>query len=109
MKYFTYALYLLLPMIAYAEIPASALTLMGKIYNMILNPIIGLLFGLAFMYFIWGVVKYALHGEEEKSRSEGRNAILWGIIGMFIMFGVFGILNLIIGTIGADPDVLNSV
>lgn len=96
-------------MVSAVEVPASALALMGKIYNMILNPIIGLFFGLAFAYFIWGVVKYALHGEEEKSRSEGRMAIMWGIVGMFIMFSVFGILNLIIGTIGANPDVLGGV
>jgi hypothetical protein len=101
----------LLPTMALAQavLPPSVLTLMGKIYNSILNPIIALLFGLAFAYFMWGVVKYVLHGDEEKSREEGRSAILWGIIGMFIMFGVFGIIKLIIGTIGADPDVLRGV
>ena len=91
------------------DIPASALSFMGKLYNVILNPIIALLFALAFAYFIWGVVKYVWSGEQESMREDGRRSILWGVIGMFIMFGVFGIMRLIIGTIGADESVLGGV
>ncbi len=102
---------LFLPMLSFAqtEIPQRALTLMGRIYTVILNPIIALLFGLAFAYLIWGVVKYVSQSDQEAMREEGRRAIIWGIIGMFVMFSVFGILRLVIGTIGADTDVLTSV
>jgi hypothetical protein len=101
----------LMPLSAFAqtELPNRVLDLMGKIYNVILNPIIALLFGLAFAYFIWGIVRYVWSGEQESMREEGRRAIVWGVIGMFVMFSVFGILRLVIGTIGADPDVLGSV
>jgi hypothetical protein len=101
---------LLGPLFASAqEIPASALAFMGRIYTTILNPIIALLFVLAFVYFIWGVIKYSWSGEQESMREEGRSSIIWGIIGMFVMFSVFGILRLIIGTIGAEESVLGSI
>jgi len=101
---------LLSPLYALAqEVPESALALMGKIYNVILNPIIALLFALAFVYFIWGVIRYAWSGEQESMREEGKRSIVWGVVGMFIMFSVFGIMRLIIGTIGADESVLGGV
>jgi hypothetical protein len=100
-----------LPSVVCAQvvIPARVNTLMGKIYNVILNPIIALLFGLAFAYFVWGVIRYVWSAEQESMREEGRRAIVWGIVGMFVMFSVFGILRLVIGTIGANPNVLVGV
>ena len=101
----------LLPSSAFAqiEIPARAMTLMGRIYTVVLNPLISLLFGLAFAYFVWGVVKYVWSAEQEASREEGRRAIVWGLIGMFIMFSVFGILRLVTGSIGADANALSNI
>ncbi len=39
---------------------------------------------------------------DEKSRQEGKNGILWGLVGMFIMVGVFSIINVILHTFGID-------
>ncbi len=110
-RFFLIILTLFVPVTVFAQtqIPPRLITLMGNIYNVILNPIIALLFGLSFAYFIWGVVKFVWYGEEESMRSEGKRSIVWGIIGMFIMFSVFGILRLIIGTIGENPSVLSGV
>lgn len=40
-------------------------------------------------------------GNTEKAQ-EGRQHMLWGIIGMFIMVSVFGIMRILINTLGAD-------
>lgn len=66
--------------------------------NTIVIPII---FALAFIVFIWGVFKYfILHGSEEEARAEGRKFILWGLLGMALLFSVWGVLNILLSTLG---------
>ena len=69
--------------------------LINKLSEHIVNPIILLLLSLAFLVFIWGVFRYVAKGDDAAKRKEGGLAIIFGIIGMFIMFSAFGIMNLI--------------
>lgn len=90
--------------IAYAsstDVPAPLKTFMGKLNKLILNPLIVLMFALALVYFLYGVVQFILNPAESENRETGKRHILWGLIGMLIMFGVYAILNIISGTIGA--------
>lgn len=68
----------------------------------VLNPIILLLFAVALLYFIYGVVRFLSIDASEKgnSREEARNAILWGIIGMTIMFSVYALIAIVLKTFG---------
>jgi hypothetical protein len=65
----------------------------------ILNPIITLLFALALLFFIWGVVEFVRGADNEKIRAEGRSRMLWGLIGMLVMISVFAIVEIIQNTI----------
>jgi uncharacterized membrane protein YjfL (UPF0719 family) len=38
----------------------------------------------------------------DKSRKEARDAIIWGIVGMVIMFSVFGVIKFVMDTFGID-------
>lgn len=72
--------------------------------NEIVIPII---FTLAFLVFVWGVAKYfILHGASEDSedaRAKGRQFILWGLLGMALLFSVWGLVNLLLSTLGLTP------
>jgi predicted PurR-regulated permease PerM len=81
---------------------ASVMTLMESINRVIINPLIVLLFALAVVFFIYGLVKYLLNPDNEEIRKSSKSHMLWGIIGMFIMVSVFGIMSLILNTIGED-------
>ena len=94
---------------AAATIPPSVLAFVGKISTTILNPIIALMFGLATAYFVYGVAKYIWSPESEEARLEGRTSMIWGIVGMLIMVSVFGIMRLLISSIGADAGLMNYV
>ncbi len=76
-------------------------TLVKKINNVIINPLIGLMFAVALAYFIWGVIEYLMNAESDDARSKGKQHMLWGIIGMFIMISVFGIMQLLLNTVHA--------
>lgn len=56
----------------------------------------------AFILFLYGVVKFIMHAGDEGKRSEGRQAIVWGLVGLVIIFGVYGILNLLTDTFNLD-------
>ena len=73
---------------------------LSKVVAEIINPTILLLGVLAFIVFLWGVFEFVAHAGDETKRKEGRQAILWGIIGLVIIFGAYGIVNLALGTFG---------
>lgn len=81
--------------------------LLNKIYKVIINPAIVLLFAIAFTGFLWGVVEYLQKADSDTGRKEGSQHMLWGIIGMFIMISVFAIMRILANTLGADVKIPN--
>lgn len=82
-----------------------------RVNAVILNPLILLAFSLAFLYFIYGIVKFLNMDAGDKSRKEAQDAILYGIIGMVIMFSVYGIIKFVLATFGipdSDPSLINA-
>lgn len=74
-----------------------------KVVIQIVNPTILLLAGTAFVVFIWGVFEFIMHAGDETKRSEGRSAIMWGLVGLVIIFGAYGIINVALGTFNLGP------
>ncbi|MCI0542167.1 hypothetical protein L0Y69_00210 [bacterium] len=78
-------------------------TIILRINEYIINPIIAFLFVLATLLFISGLVRFFLMGDSEgKNRETGKQHMVWGLVGMFIMVSVFGIMQLIVNTFGID-------
>jgi len=71
----------------------------NNIFVVIFNPLIMLMFFIAFVFFAFGIIKMLANPGDENKRSEGKSHILWGIVGMTIMLTVYGIISLIGGTI----------
>lgn len=76
---------------------------LARVVEQIINPLILLMAGAAFVVFVWGIFEFIVHAADETKRAEGRKAIGWGLIGLVIIFGVYGILNVALGTFGLDP------
>lgn len=81
---------------------------LNKVVVQIINPIILLLAASAFVVFLWGVFEFIAHAGDETKRQEGRKAIMWGLIGLVIIFGAYGIINLALGTFGIPVIQKNS-
>ena len=73
----------------------------AKIEAQILVPIITLLSLAAFVLFVWGVVQFMANSENDEKRKIDQQHMLWGIIGLVIMFGANAIIALIRQTVGA--------
>lgn len=66
------------------------------------GSIIPLIFTLAMAMFIWGVVQYVINDQEEAKRSKGKQFMIWGIIGLTVMIGVWGLVRIVGTTFGIE-------
>jgi len=77
---------------------------LGNIINffscIIVKSIIPLLFSLAVAGFIWGVIQYFLNPENEENRKKGKSYMLWGIISLFVMISMWGLVAVVGNTFG---------
>lgn len=84
------------PAVAFAD------TTIGSVLTTItgiLNTVIPILIIIAIIYFIWGVIKYVVSGDEE-AKSKGRGMIIYGIIGLAVIVGVWGLVYILLNTFG---------
>ena len=74
-----------------------------KLTQVVINPVIALLFAAGLLVFVWGVVEFVagLSGVGE-GRENGKKHMLWGIIGMFIMVAAYAILAIIANTLNVQ-------
>lgn len=73
-------------------------TILCKI-NELLGVIVPILIALGVVYFIWGVVQYVI-GTDEEAKAAGRQKIIWGIIGLAVIIGVWGLVGILNRTFG---------
>ncbi|MFA6315556.1 MAG: pilin [Candidatus Paceibacterota bacterium] len=67
-----------------------------------------LLIALAVVYIVWNVVIYMIK-PSEGDRTEAGKAILYGIIGLFIIVSIWGLVNILIGTFSTNNSVSNEL
>jgi len=65
----------------------------------IIVPIVGVMFLLAFVTFVYGIFKMIASQEDTEARENGKRSIFWSAAGMFIMVSVYGIIRLIVNTL----------
>lgn len=74
----------------FAQFVASIASLVDK-------AIIPLLYALAFITFLIGMVRYFFLEGGEEARQKGKVFMLWGVIGFVVIFSVWGIVRLFLG------------
>jgi hypothetical protein len=99
----------LLAKTAYAAVEDSVTVeqVMAKIAENILNPIILFMFSVALVVFLWGTFKFLRGAADPKAREEGAKHILFGVVGMAVMIGAYGLIRIALGTFGLPiPTIL---
>ncbi len=59
-----------------------------------IRPISGFLFALALAYFLYGLLQYVTVLDEKKKK-EARDTIFYGVIGLFVMASIWGLVALV--------------
>ena len=71
-----------------------------KIHSL-LNFVIPLLIALGVVYFVWGVVTYMI-GSDEEAKKKGKDKIIFGIIGLAVIVGLWGLVYMVVNTFELD-------
>ena len=83
-------------------------TLVDKIISGIFNPLIVLIGGLALIYFLVGVLKYIQSADNEEKRKEGATMMTYGIVALFVMSAVWGLVAVLEKTFNLDNNEISS-
>jgi hypothetical protein len=67
----------------------------------LLNGVIPVIIALTVVYILWGVFQSFVQGSEEE-RKAGHFKILYGIIALFVMISIWGLVNILVGTVGLN-------
>lgn len=63
--------------------------------NLLVFPLIGL----AVVIFFVGLLRYIYQSDSAKKNVQNQKAILWGLVALFVLFSIWGILNVLNNTL----------
>jgi hypothetical protein len=69
-----------------------------KFIGQFINWVLPLIISLTVVVFVWGIFKLVLAGDSEDARKEARGYITWGIVALFVMVSVWGLVNILISS-----------
>lgn len=84
------ALVLTTPILVWAF--PNDLTGVIEMFTNIAAEIIPFLAALAFLFFVYGVAKFIKSAGSEKEIKDSKNILVWGIVGLFVLVTIWGII-----------------
>lgn len=96
---------LALPLVSFAQLDnlSGLVTSIGNI----VNQIIPILFALALLGFFYGLVMYIFGREDNKDQA--KKTMIWGVVALFVMASVWGLVAWLGSAVGVDQDVAPTV
>lgn len=86
----------LFPLIASAQTFTSVINTISNI----VNQLIPLFLALALLAFFWGLITYIWKSGDAEAQEQGKNIMIAGIVGLFVMVSIWGIIGIIANTFG---------
>lgn len=71
---------------------ATVEEIVGKVISQAIQPLIGFMMFLATVVFVYGIVEFIAGADNEKKRTDGKQHIIWGLLGLFIMVAASGLM-----------------
>ncbi|MFZ2150214.1 MAG: hypothetical protein WAV15_03580 [Minisyncoccia bacterium] len=72
-----------------------------------LNSIVPVLIALGVVYFVWGVVQFVI-GDNEEAKTKGKDRIIFGLIGFAVIIGLWGLVNIVVNSLGFEAGSLSA-
>ena len=91
---------LALPLVSLAQTVSNISDAGSVIINTINYVPVPVLFAIAFIVFLWGAFQTFIVGaNSEDAKEDGKNLMLYGLIGFFVMVSIWGLVNILTGTV----------
>jgi hypothetical protein len=87
----------MIPVFAFAQTvgdTGNGLLYLINRFQQLIQAVIPVLIGLALLGFMWGILQYVFGKKED-----GKNFMIWGIIALFVMTSVWGLVSILRSTI----------
>lgn len=90
--------------------PAFAHAQLGNIENIVdaignlVSKATPIVVGLALLVFFWGLVKFIFAQGNEDKADDGKRLMIWGVIALFVIVSIAGIISFIQDAVGVDED-----
>ncbi len=97
------ALLLALPLAASAQTLQPLANLIGAIARLV-GALVPILITMALVAFFWGLVRYLFSKDGEKGLAGAKNLMIWGLVSLFVMVSVWGIVRLAQDALGVNPN-----
>jgi hypothetical protein len=93
----------LLPVVTFAQGLQNVESNIVRPIGRIINLLIPIVFALALLYFFYGLAQYILHAGEEAAQDEGKRKMIWGIVALFVMSAVWGLVRFLGTALSITP------
>jgi len=87
---------------------ASTPTDLAGIINLFIDiglKVIPFLGAVAFLVFVWGVARFIKSTGSEKEVKDSKNLLIWGVIGLFVLITIWGIISFMKNEFAFGSDV----
>lgn len=81
----------------------SFMAFVAQVQETIIDPIITVVALAAFILFAYGLVTFIRSSDNEEKRKTGQQHMIWGIIGLVILFGARTIVLILTKILGVPP------
>jgi hypothetical protein len=95
MKLFTKILsfgLLLSPVLVSANVNFGWATSLVDAISGIVNSLIPIAIAIGLLFFIWGLVQFIAASGDDNAKQEGKNKMIWGVVALFVIISVWGII-----------------
>jgi len=65
--------------------------------------LIPIAFSMGLLFFFWRGVRYLYHADSDEGKAEGRRILTWGVIALFCMASIWGIVKFLQSDIFGQP------
>ncbi len=83
--------------------------LFSFVLTLLLDYVVPIIMGLAVVVFLWGILKFITKAGDEGAQTEGKQLMLWGIIALFVMTSVWGLVHILTTTFGLPFGIPNKL
>ena len=92
-----------------AVFAAGTLTDVITTVGNLIGSIVPIIIAIALVVFLWGIISYITAGDDPKKKEATRGYMIYGIIGLFVMVSVWGLVRILQSTFGTEGTSLPSL
>ena len=91
---------LITPVFVFANADLGYLTTLVTDLGGLVGTLIPLVIIIGLLFFIWGLVQFIAASGDEAAKDEGKRKMIWGIVALFVIVAVWGLVEIVAGLFG---------